>query len=879
MSWPFSVAFQNPERSGTDTDLPLHNTSREATERSQVRQSLRWLVVAACLLLAFQIGTIAAFGHGRIGVICSDAVQETLGFACVFAYVNVFHRSTGDSRFSWLLLCCASVLWVVAQSVSLIVDLSNWHSLDTLGGLIFFFSLIPIGILPFLDLTSDTRAFDRLHYLDFTQLAVTWISGSLYFSAKVWSLHSAFHIGPFTWSREIAFAGLVAVMMLCRGLLTSSRAIRSFFVQMAAFLLLSGLADSYMLRPEGDVQPGGWFDVVWCGLLLLPIMIASRWHEQGDHAPETPSKLQFLATDQLFPVIYPIISVFLLDRVDHFYPVVGPALMATALVIFATRSVVIQSRHARTEAALKIDVEQRIKAEQGLRISETKYRELFEHSPYGIYLSSSEGRLLEANSALVTMLGYGSREELLSEDLNKVYECAEDRQEARRRCERPGGVDVVQVNFRRKNGDRIVVQLNGRCIRDADGATVGFEVIVEDITERQKLERQFLQAQKMDAVGRLAGGVAHDFNNVLGVILGYTELLKPTFPAEDARSKQLREIEKAGKRAASLTRQLLAFSRQQVIQPVVLNLNSVVMEMERMLRRLIGEDIDLTIALEPALGSVRADRGQVEQVLMNLAVNSRDAMPKGGSLVISTNNAELDEAYTSQHSFAKPGKYISLSVSDNGCGIPKELQSHIFEPFFTTKQPGQGTGLGLSTVYGIIKQSQGHVSLYSEPGTGTTFKIYLPLVEERAEPGTAAENVTSLSRGTETVLLVEDQPDLLELTQTCLTRQGYRVFSARNGEAALELAGKHPGEVNLLLTDLVMPGMSGRDLAQMLLRTQAGMKVLYMSGYTRDLITKHGVLDADVFLLEKPFTIDSLCRRVRQVLDPMPKHQGAIAGA
>jgi len=283
--------------------------------------------------------------------------------------------------------------------------------------------------------------------------------------------------------------------------------------------------------------------------------------------------------------------------------------------------------------------------------------------------------------------------------------------------------------------------------------------------------------------------------------------------------------------------------------------------------------------LASSLESVRADRSQVEQILMNLAVNARDAMPRGGSLVISTVNAELDETYVRLHSFARAGKYVCLSVSDNGCGIPKDLQAHIFEPFFTTKEPGEGTGLGLSTVYGIVKQSDGHISVYSEPGMGTTFKIYLPRVEERTEALAEAPIVTPLSRGAETILLVEDEPDLLQLTQECLARQGYRVFSAIDAESALDLAGKHPGAIDLLLTDLVMPGVSGRDLAQMLLRIQPDLRVLYMSGYTRDLITKHGVLEADIFLLEKPFTIDSLCVKVRQVLDLVPKGQGTAAGS
>jgi two-component system cell cycle sensor histidine kinase/response regulator CckA len=870
MSTPRSAVCE-----GSDLSSASYRTT-DTNPGGQNRHSLRWLLLIACFLVGLQLVAIACCGHSRVGVICSDSIQASLGFACVFACVNVMRRSCGLARYTWFLLSFAFILWLGGQSLSLFVDLSNRHALDGIDGLVFFFSLIPIGILPLVDPMSKTRTFDRLHYLDVVQLTVTWIAGSLYFSAQAWSLQSAFRIGPFTWCREIAFGGLVAVMFLCRALLTGSRPVRSFFGQMALFLLLSGLADSYMLRPEGDLQPGGFFDLVWCGLLLFPILIAAQWQQQKDTlVPDVPSKFVSVSMEHVLPIVYPIISVLLLDHVDRAYPFLGPALMSTALITFAARSLIIQQRQTRSEAQLKIDIEERIRAEHNLRLSENKYRELFEHSPYGIYLSAIDGTLLEVNSALVTMLGYDSPQELLSQDFSAhIFQDPKERAEARKRCEQNGAVDVVQVNFRRKDGETIVVRLNGRPIRNGDGEALCFEVIVEDITERQKLERQFLQAQKMEAVGRLAGGVAHDFNNVLGVILGYAELLKPTLSSDQPRSRQVDEIEKAGKRAALLTKQLLAFSRQQVIQPAVLNLNSVVVEMELMLRRLIGEDVDLTIVKDPLLGCVRMDRSQVEQIVMNLAVNARDAMVQGGTLVISTGNTELDDAYARQHSFATPGRYVSLSVSDDGCGIPKEVQAHIFEPFFTTKRLGEGTGLGLSTVYGIVKQSEGYISVYSEVGSGTTFKIYLPRIDARPEIAAETVTFTPLPPGTETVLLVEDEPDLLELAEMCLKRRGYNVFSARDGASALDFAEKHPGEMNLLLTDLVMPGMSGCDLAKLLRQTQPQMKVLYMSGYTRDLVTKRGVLDLDVSLLEKPFTIDSLCRSVRQVLDLTSENAG-----
>jgi two-component system, cell cycle sensor histidine kinase and response regulator CckA len=455
----------------------------------------------------------------------------------------------------------------------------------------------------------------------------------------------------------------------------------------------------------------------------------------------------------------------------------------------------------------------------------------------------------------------------MAQNLNKdIYQSGEERRSAIEKCEETGRVQGIEVNWKTKDNAVVVVSMTGKTVRDESGRTKSYEVIVENITERQSLEKQFQQAQKMEAVGRLAGGVAHDFNNVLGVITGYTELVAPTFASDDPRRKQVEEIGKAGTRAAALTRQLLAFSRKQVIQPVLLDLNSVVTEIDDMLRRLIGEDIDLTIVRDSKLKRVNADRGQIEQILMNLAVNARDAMPQGGRLIIETKNVELDEAYVRLHPFVKAGKYVALSVSDNGCGIPQDIQAHIFEPFFTTKEPGEGTGLGLSTVYGIVKQSNGHITLYSEVGRGTTFRIYLPELDEAAQCA-PLEAPQSLLRGTETVLLVEDEGSMRELTRECLARRGFVVLEAQDGMTALDIADRHPDPIHLLLTDVIMPTMSGRELSEKLLHLRPETKVLYMSGYTHDLISQHGILDARIALIEKPFSIDALLTRIRGILD------------
>ncbi len=387
----------------------------------------------------------------------------------------------------------------------------------------------------------------------------------------------------------------------------------------------------------------------------------------------------------------------------------------------------------------------------------------------------------------------------------------------------------------------------------------------ERVAVQELLEKQLRQAQKMEATGQLSGGIAHDFNNLLGVIIGYTEDLEERLAQGDPLRKNAREIRKAGERAASLTLQLLAFSRQQVLAPRVLDLNSVVCEVETMLRRLIGEHIDLATALDPALERVKADQGRIEQVIINLAVNARDAMPHGGKLTIETANVDLDEDYASRHRPQPPGPYVLLAVSDSGEGMDAKTKARIFEPFFTTKELGKGTGLGLSTVYGVVRQSGGHIWVYSEPGQGSTFKIYLPQTRDTVRAAKPAAGLPASLSGTETILLVEDEKALRGLTRTLLADAGYTVLVAEHPDRAMEIALQRSGPIHLLLTDVVMPGMKGRALAQYLVRKRPEMSVLYMSGYTG--FTHPGLLDSEAMVLQKPFTREALVRKLHEILD------------
>jgi hypothetical protein len=504
---------------------------------------------------------------------------------------------------------------------------------------------------------------------------------------------------------------------------------------------------------------------------------------------------------------------------------------------------------------------ERQRAEEALRTREAYHRTILENIGDAVFIADHEGRYLEVNPRACELTGYG-REELLQLRVADTYPPQDQAAAALRVAELGSGrAAVVERALLRKDGTVLTVESNSR--RLPDGRVFG---AVRDITERKRLEEQLRQAQKMEAIGRLAGGIAHDFNNVLTAIFGYTDLLREDLPEASSARQDLEEVRKAAQRAAALTRQLLAFSRQQVLQPLVLSLNELVEDIDNMLQRLLGEDVELRLALAPDAGNVRADPGQLQQVLMNLVVNARDAMPTGGKLIIETANVELTEQYAELHQPVIPGPYVMLAVTDTGTGMDLETRAKVFEPFFTTKEKGRGTGLGLSTVYGIVKQSGGYIWVYSEPGRGTTLKTYLPRVNAPPEALAPPREAVTLV-GTETILVAEDDEMLRPLAKGLLQKLGYTVLEAENAAQALAEARRHPGPIHLLVADVVMPGASGRELARQLAQSRPDTRVLYVSGYTDDAIVHHGMLEPGLAFLQKPFTPDALARKVRQVLD------------
>jgi len=533
----------------------------------------------------------------------------------------------------------------------------------------------------------------------------------------------------------------------------------------------------------------------------------------------------------------------------------------------------VEERTAELAAAnqtLKAEIEERARTEETLRASEYRYRELFDSANDMIYLHDLSGNFLSFNKAALKATGY-TREEALG--MNLLQMVPPDHVEAAQAeiARKLGGESSTpyEMAILTKDGRRLTLEVNSHLVYE-NGKPVAVQAIARDITERQRLEQQLRHSQKMEAVGRLAGGIAHDFNNHLTVIAAYSQMLADELPENEHLRAYAQEILWAAERAGNLTTRLLAFSRQQMVEPKVLDLNHLLGVLSNMLRRLIGEDVELRSFLDPALGKIKADPTQIEQVVMNLAVNARDAMHNGGQLTLRTANLQLDPGAEPPHPGLQPGSYVVLQVADTGVGMDDELRRHIFEPFFTTKESGKGTGLGLSMVYSIVKQSGAEIAVDSAPGMGATFTLYFPQVEECEDPFTSKAAACPGARPAEreTILLVEDEYGVRKLVRKMLLQQGYRVLEAANGRDALQICRVHSGPIHLLITDVVMPGMSGRELAERVALHSPDTRVLYMTGYTDDDILQHGIDGGEApAMLRKPFLAEHLAASVRRVLD------------
>jgi len=724
--------------------------------------------------------------------------------------------------------------------------------------ILLFLWTVPAMMTLFLSPRDPSSGIRWLRVCDFAQVCTLVLAlelSTLYIPSRWQDSGSAmavrvFHVG-------LAFFGLLALSFLVRGLFTRYRTARAFFLRLAGFFLFFAIGSNAAIFTFGigHYPQGAWPDLVWTITFCSLVVIAATWDGAEPGPLETikpsPPGMQLLA--QFSPLLIPAI--------------VFPLVLGIAQEQFLWSVVLVTVAFAAASGRLFVVQNQLLVSSRELQKNLALLQGITEGTTDAVFVKDLQGRYLMVNSAGAGFLGRSVAEVIGKNDLELFSpESGREIMERDRKVVQSGETQTYEEAGTAHGVARIYLATKGP-FRDQDGDIVGLLGISRDITEHKMLEQGLRQSQRMEAVGRLAGGVAHDFNNLLTVIMGYSQILGQGLTAGSKLHDATTQIGSAAERAAGIARQLLAFSRKQMLAPRIIDLNELMLSLDSMLRRLIAEDIEILTVPAPDLGRVRADPGQIEQVLMNLALNARDAMPNGGKLTLETSNVDLDDAYAREHPPVELGRYVMLAVSDTGLGMSPETQAHIFEPFFTTKELGKGTGLGLSTVYGIVKQSGGYIWFYSEPGQGTAFKVYLPRVDQPVEKLGLEKSPLPVQRGTETVLLVEDDSQLRELASSVLAQCGYKVSAAGGGDEALALCTAKPGDIKLLITDVVMRGMNGRQLAEKVLRISPQVKVLYISGYTTNAIVHHGVLDAGLWFLPKPFSLAALVAKVREVLD------------
>ena len=826
------------------------------------RLPLSWPAIAAILLIFAHIVVLVLFGHSPSVSLPSDClVLSSALFAMVVCFLAT-SRSHGITRPFWYLAALTFALWSLGNCF-LLYDLYylGLTTFQIVPHLLFFLAAAPMFVTFFL---SDEDFGDRISWewiLDAFQILGLVIIIYLFVVYIPLLRNGEKVVTPiegrlFFWRNLLLAGGFLA-----RAIFSRSRYTWRVYLAVAAAVGVYAGSTWIANRAQGasNAPEMAWYDLAWSVPFSLVALAATLWRESPEKKRAqtqipTFSRVIFAYLPALVLPILLLVNYRQVFREQIFLGLFG---LMFSIVLFNARLVLTLRRQRLTMEAL--------------HSAEHQYHSLFERNMAGVFRSTIGGKLLDCNPAFAKMLGY-AREELRDIPTSELYfGGAEERNRRILELRRDGPLQPSEARIRCKDGSTLWVVQSLNLEKQPNGSEL-LEGTVVDITERRSLEAQFRQAQKMEAVGRLAGGVAHDFNNLLTVISGYSTMLLESASPSDPVHHQAEQIKAAAERAASLTRQLLAFSRQQVLQPRIVNLNDIVRDVDKMLRRLIGEDVEVLTVLAPNLGTVKVDPGQIDQVLMNLVVNARDAMPGGGKLTIQTQNVDLDESYARKRQSTSPGRYVLLAVSDSGTGMTPETQARLFEPFFTTKEAGKGTGLGLSMVYGIVKQSGGSIEVYSELNHGTTMKIYLPRADAAVEEVTSSVGRSNHEHGSERILLVEDDVHLRQLVVDILTGRGYIVEAVENPEELEGMLQRTP-ECALLLTDVVMPKLNGRELAKRVTRHWPGIKVLYMSGYTTDAIVHHGVLDEGLFFLQKPFTPTTLVAKVREVLD-VPSRPG-----
>src|SRR5215471_6346097 len=822
----------------------------------------RALLVLAVFGFVAQVYILSFAGSLRFSSsLLSNLTQLGLGILAVLAMLEAGKRSGRFGRRTWFLTALALGLYTVGQAVFTYSNtIGPPHSRET-GGLIydpiFFFWIVPLIAAAAADPAEASGSFDWSSILDFSLLVLLALAlhFSVFADASRWQGHpqemlfSSFKVRLL---RDVIVLGF----LWGRVLLSRSRQIRALFVRLGLFYCAYTLSNAlylWFLEATHLARPDTWIDLIWSVPRVLAVVLAVTWN-WPEEIPARRSASQRWGRYLLgrAPSVVPLLVLAISAHMFSASPWIWGGMITASLGIVSLR--------------LWLTEERRQTALAGERASNNLLQSIIEGTSEAVYLKDFQGRYLLMNFAGARLLGY-SPEEIVGKTDREIFPAHEaetimniDRQVM------DTGQMVTLEDVLTSTGTSRTYLTTKNPYRDPQGKVIGVLGISLDVTERRRMEQHIEKAQRMESIGTFSGGIAHDFNNLLTVIKGYSYLAHADAEGQPAIRESVDQITKATSRAASLVDQLLAFSRRQVLQPRVINLNDIVSNLRKMLDRLIGEDVQIQTRLASDLGTVKADPGQVEQVLMNLAANARDAMPGGGRLIVETANINLNRSSLGPDFNVPPGFYARLTVSDTGIGMDAKTQAHIFEPFFTTKAAGRGTGLGLATVYGIVNQSGGHIGVDSQPGSGSTFRIYLPRINQPVEPLSLPATNCSCQRGHQTILVVDDDLQLRQLARKVLTSSGFTVLEAECCEQAQQLSGTHAGTIDLLLTDVVMPGTSGHEIARRICQERNETRVLYMSGYPGDAVAQHGVINAGISFLQKPFSPDRLVDKVKEVL-------------
>lgn len=820
----------------------------------------RRLILAAALAGVFaRAFFIYRYGTNDPGPLLGDLIDLFMAIGVTGAAFYAVRRSESHyTRMVWTLATIAFALYAVGQGLVTYYyhvlhasELSPWFSSQFL-----FFWVVPLFLAVLIRKDATAETFDWPLALDFCQVLMVALALhlSVFALSANWQ-HLGRELRMLEWRARL-FRDAVVFTALFAKIIFSRRKTRELFMRFGAFFLTyAAVSNVYLYAEVAYKYESGWLDLLWSLPRVIMIWAAVTWTD----VPYTPAELASRARERRGQLPLYVASML------------GPlmvAMIALPMSAYAPGMAGLLILAAFSFSGIRLWLTQHIqdRASRELISSRHLLEALVEGTTEAIYIRDLEGRYLLANRAARKLLG--------SEEIDAVGRSNDEFfSPESARVTRESDLEVIRTNHDMDleqsldiNGRTHIMMAKKSPYRDSAGTPIGVLGIAIDVTEHRKMEVELRRTQRMESIGTLAAGVAHDFNNLITVIKGYSQLVMED-PSAPSAPAQMKEIDAAATKAESLTRQLLAFSRQQVMQPRVTSLNEIVKGIEKMLRRLIGSDIEFVVLLASTLQTVRVDPGQIEQVIMNLAANARDAMPGGGKLTLSTTNTFFESTKSQDGFFAPAGNYVMLSVADSGEGMDEATQARMFEPFFTTKPTGRGTGLGLSTVYGITKQSAGYIKVLSSPGKGTTFQIFFPALGEAVETRPSIHQTHQASRGNETVLVVEDEPTIADVIATALTRRGYQVLLAHNGEDALEFASTHKGTVDLMLIDVVMPKPSGREIADKICALRPGIRVLWMSGYTDDTIVRHGILEPDVHFLQKPFTPAALAEKIRELCD------------